>query len=323
MEKNNIDYLRLSVTDRCNLNCVYCTPIEKDKFLTHNEILRYEEMVRLTRLFVQSGIKKVRVTGGEPLIKKGIIDLIKLLRKIDGLEELSLTTNGVRLKTLAQPLKDAGIDTINISLDTLKRERFKEITRFDFFDDVWQGLLKVFSLGFKSIKLNVIPMKGINEDEILGFVNLTLKYPITVRFIEFFSTNERTMKLANCLIDNSIIKEQIKNRFNQMTANTSSTADRPGPAQYYKIPHAKGLIGFINSSTGNFCNTCNRIRVDCAGKISPCLFSGYRYNINSLLKNNESDEKIIACIKKALESKGEYTKHIITDRKIEMSSVGG
>lgn len=319
----NINYLRLSVTDRCNLNCLYCTPIEKDKFMSHSQVLRYEEMARLVSLFVKTGIKKVRITGGEPLIKKDIIELVKMIKNIPGLEELSLTTNGVYLKQFASQLKTAGINQINISIDTLKRERFKYITGYDFFNAVWKGIKEALLRDFSSVKLNVIPLKGINEDEIFDFVKLTVKYPLAVRFIEIFPTNARSIKLAGSLIENNKIKEEIKKRFPKMIEDTRNPAAIAGPAQYYRIPNAQGLIGFISSSTGHFCNACNRIRVNCAGEISPCLFSGYRYNITSLLKTNAPDEKIIESIKKAIASKPEYTKEIISERKIEMSSVGG
>ncbi|UCD15378.1 MAG: GTP 3',8-cyclase MoaA, partial [Candidatus Omnitrophota bacterium] len=307
--------------DRCNLNCIYCTPIEKRGFLTHDEVLRYEEMARIVELFTKAGIKKVRITGGEPLIKKGIIDLIKMIKKIDGVAEMSLTTNGVYLKEFASRLKDAGINKINVSIDTLKKDRFKHITGYDCFDKVWQGIRETLTLRFESVKLNVIAMKGINEEEIPDFAKITLDLPLTVRFIEFFPTNSRSMKLGSCLIKNCDVKKEIQTHFGEMTAISNGIKD--GPAQYYKLNNSKGSIGFINSSTENFCTNCNRIRINCAGEISPCLFSGYRYNVKSLLKNNEPDDKIVEYIQKALESKSKYTKEIITKREIEMSSVGG
>ncbi|MCX6262053.1 MAG: radical SAM protein, partial [Bacteroidia bacterium] len=152
----NINYLRFSLTDRCNLNCVYCTPLQKSQFLSHDEVLNYEEITRVVALFVKAGVRKLRLTGGEPLIKKNIIGLIKMLKIIDGLEEISMTTNGVWLKGLASRLKDAGLDRVNISINTLKKEKFRSITGFDYFDDVWAGINEALEVGLNPVKLNII-----------------------------------------------------------------------------------------------------------------------------------------------------------------------
>ncbi len=310
------------MTDRCNLNCVYCTPLEKASFLTREEVLTYEEIVKITALFVKAGIRKLRLTGGEPLIKKDITGLVSMLRQIRGLEEISMTTNGVYLASLARKLKQAGLDRINISIDTLKKEKFKFITGLDLLDDVWSGIKEALDAHLSPVKLNVILMKGINEDEVLDFARLTLGYPLVVRFIEFFPTNKRSGKFAGCLFKNEEAKKEIVGNFGAVE-NVSHIKGN-GPAQYYKIKGSKGLIGFISSYTENFCSACNRIRVDCAGRVSPCLFSGHIFDLKAILRNGGTDDELIRCIKNIFKLKPGYNRHRIMDAAgIEMSSVGG
>lgn len=319
---NGVDYLRFSLTDKCNLNCAYCTPLEKSCFLAREEVLSYEEIARVVSLFTRAGIRKLRLTGGEPLIKKDIIYLIKMLKRIKELEEIAMTTNGVYLKNLAGELKEAGLDRINISIDTLQKERFKSITGFDFFDDVWSGIEKALEVGLAPVKLNVILMKGINENEISDFVQLALDYPLIVRFIEFFPTNKRSMGFADYLVKNDQTKKEISERFGMIKSAPSVMGN--GPAEYYKLKDSKGLIGFISSSTRNFCSACNRIRVDCAGRISPCLFSGNIYDLRPLLRNGETDAELLKYIKQIFKVKPLYNKKKTIDTNgIEMSSIGG
>ncbi|MCP4652723.1 MAG: GTP 3',8-cyclase MoaA [Candidatus Omnitrophica bacterium] len=321
MEKNTIDYLRLSITDWCNLNCIYCTPLEKKQFLSHADVLRYEETVRLTKLFTQAGIRKVRITGGEPLIKKGIIQLITMLKQIPALQEISMTTNGVLLKQYADQLKQAGLSRINISLDTLKPDRFLKITGKNCFHQVWKGIEASLKAGLNPIKLNVIPMKGVNDDEIIDFAKLSLKYPLIIRFIEFFHTNQRSEKYLNLLIPSEKVKNIITEKCG--TLHPVKKIKGYGPADYYTLDNAKGKLGFISGSTTSFCDSCNRLRVDCAGKVSPCLFSGPIFDIRPLLRSNTSDEAIVEEIKRNVTQKSFYTKHSTNCRAIEMSSLGG
>ncbi|MCG2712319.1 MAG: GTP 3',8-cyclase MoaA [Candidatus Omnitrophica bacterium] len=322
MEKNiAIDYLRLSITDLCNLNCMYCTPLEKSRFLTHDDVLRYEEMARLVRIFTRAGINKVRLTGGEPLIKRGVVDLVKMLKGIEELKEISMTSNGILLKNLAPSLKAAGLDRINISLDTLRKDRFKKICGKDAFDDVWAGVEEAIKCGFDPVKLNVIPMQGVNDDELPDFARLTLEYPLIIRFIEFFHTNQRSEKLISSLISSVKTKKIIEQRFGVM--NPIDSVQGNGPARYYKLSKAKGAIGFISGSTGNFCGNCNRIRVDCAGRISPCLFSGQVCDTRGLLRGDSSDDLIKEQIKRVFNNKSKYSRFSINERVVEMSSLGG
>jgi len=316
-----VDYLRLSVTDRCNLNCIYCTPLEKAQFLTHTEVLRFEEIVKIVEIFVALGVRKVRVTGGEPLIKKGIIDLIAMLKNIKGLEEISMTTNGVLLLKHAVKLKAAGLDRINISLDTLKKDRFKKITGVDCLSEVLAGIAEAQRAGLSPLKLNVIPMKEVNDDEIIDFARLTIEHPLIIRFIEFFYTNQRSKNLIASLITGSETKKIINKHLGKLVPAPETKGN--GPAIYYALPEAKGSIGFISGSTGNFCDDCNRIRVDCAGRISPCLFSGHLYDARKALRRGKYKGELFDNIKRIMEQKSNHTKYTINEPCIEMSSLGG
>ncbi len=322
MENNLIsDYLRLSITDWCNLNCIYCTPLEKEQCLSRDEVLRYEEFKVVVAAFVKAGVKKVRLTGGEPLIKKDILSLVRMLKSIKGLEELSMTTNGVLLSQYAVALKAAGLERINISLDTLKRERFLAITGKDCFDQVWKGILASLESGFNPIKLNIVAMQGLNEDEIADFARLTLGYPISVRFIEFFHTNPRSKKLINSLVSSEMVKKEIQNKLGELIPVSGVIGN--GPAKYYKLKVASGTIGFINGTTGNFCSNCNRLRMDCAGRIFPCLFSGPVLDMRPLLRPNLEEGKLLSEIKKIFIIKPRYNRNMFADPEIEMSSIGG
>lgn len=316
-----VDYLRVSLTDRCDLNCIYCTPLAKGQCLSHDEVLRYEEIRVVAAAFVKAGVKKVRLTGGEPLIKKDILSLVSLLKPIEGLEELSMTTNGTLLSVYAARLKQAGLDRVNISLDTLKRDRFFYITGRDCFDQVWKGVLASLESGFKPVKLNIVLMQGVNDDEIADFARLTLEYPLSARFIEFFHTNPRSKKFINSLVNSEMVKKEIQSKLGELKPVFGVISN--GPAKYYKLEKALGNIGFINGTTGDFCGDCNRIRMDCAGRISPCLFSGPVLDVRPLLRPNFKGDKLFSEIKKVIIIKPQYNKNKIADPEIEMSSLGG
>jgi len=316
-----IDYLRLSITDRCNLRCIYCQPVDRNQFFTRNEVLRYEEMARLVNVFVELGVKKVRITGGEPLIKKNVTSLIRMLREIRGLEDISMTTNGVYLKDMAYQLKEAGLDRVNISLDTLRKVKYISITGRDCFEDVWAGIHKALEVGLNPVKLNVVVMKGINDDELLDFVRLTLEYPLIVRFIEFFPTDRLSKELVDYVIRSCEIKEKIVDCFGEMRRDLRIRGN--GPAMYYRLKESIGPIGFISGFSSNFCNACNRIRVDCTGRLSPCLFSGYILDFKRVLRSENWRERLPGYIRDVFEMKSLYSKNRMNINKIEMSSIGG
>jgi len=260
IDKTNrvINYLRLSITDRCNLRCTYCMPEEGINFLPHSEILTYEEMLHLVRLSVEAGIRKVRLTGGEPLVRKGFIPFLESLCRIEALKEITLTTNGVLLKELAAEIKACGICRINVSLDTLKSDRFLRITGRDYFDRVWEGIQEAGRLEFNPIKINVVVMKGTNDDEIIDFARLTLEMPYHVRFIEFMPVGTDNGWSPQKFVSTKEIHEQI-GKLGVLNPVSSNSLD--GPAQRYVIEGAKGEIGLIGALSNHFCKKCNRLRM--------------------------------------------------------------
>jgi len=316
-----IDYLRLSLTDRCNLNCVYCTPLEKSGFLPHAELLRHEELTRAAAAFVRAGVKKIRLTGGEPLLKKNVVELVRMLKAIPGLQELAMTTNGIYLAEMAGKLRGAGLDRVNISLDTLNKETFKKITGSEGLDKVWDGLMKSLEAGFTEVKLNVIIMKRVNESEIAAFAKLSMDCPVTVRFIEFFPTNKRSSRLADALFTTAETRKIIEAAFGPLTEVPPERGD--GPARIYTLAGAKGKIGFISGRSDYFCGSCNRVRMDCTGKVYPCLFSPATHTLRDHLRAGADEETLADHIKKIFLVKSNYKKDSASSGHIEMSSMGG
>jgi cyclic pyranopterin phosphate synthase len=290
-------------------------------FLSHNDILRYEEITAIVKTLVRYGVKKVRLTGGEPLIKRNIIYLIKMLKKIKNLQEISLTTNGVLLSNCIKELKKAGLCRVNVSLDTLKKDRFKEITGFDYFDKVWRSIELALKLKLSPVKINVVPIANINCDELIDFARLTLKNPVIVRFIEFFHTNERSKKLFSRFIPGGAIKKMISAKFGGLRPVNNISGQ--GPGVYYGIKNAKGAIGFINSTTDNFCSACRRLRLDCIGRLYPCMFSDFHYDMRECLRKGKSAAHMHKKVTDLIDSKPLHTKKCITKRCLEMSRMGG
>jgi len=286
-----ITYLRVSITDRCNYRCIYCKPEEQFKFIPHEEILRYEEIVEIIEEAVNLGITKVRITGGEPLARKGVVDFIKKLREIKKLEDISLTTNGFFLSEYADKLKDAGLNRVNISLDSLREEKYKRITRGGSLEKVLKGIDSALKAGLLPIKINTVLIRGINDDEIEDFVGLTLGRPLNIRFIEFMPTGE---ELKNNYQDKFIsvleIKESLAEKYSFRPVNINSGN---GPAKYYQIKGGQGTIGFITALSQHFCKTCNRIRLTSEGKLRPCLFSNMEVDIKQAIRNAKTNDKII------------------------------
>ncbi|UCF56478.1 MAG: GTP 3',8-cyclase MoaA [Deltaproteobacteria bacterium] len=318
-----INYLRLSVTDRCNLRCTYCMPEEGIEFVPHNEILTYEEMLHIVRLSVQSGIRKIRLTGGEPLVRKGFVSFLKRLCKIEGLNEVTLTTNGVLLKEFAADIKACGICRVNVSLDSLKAERFFQITGRDSFDRVWEGIQEAERLGFNPIKINVVAIKGVNDDEILDFARLTLEKPYHVRFIEFMPVGEQNCWSSERFISTDEIRSLI-----QTLGVLRPIKPNPfdGPAERFALEGGKGEIGFIGALSNHFCTICNRLRLTAEGHLRSCLFSEQEIDIKTPLRNGNDDNHLLELIRLAIEGKpndhgplGQGPRKCIR----QMSSIGG
>jgi len=320
--QRTINYLRISVTDRCNLRCQYCMPEEGIPLIGHEDILRYEEILRLVKVYSQAGISKVRITGGEPLIRKGIVDFVASLAELPGIKDLSMTTNGVLLRKFARPLKDAGLKRINISLDTLQPEKFKLITRRDKFQEVWSGIEEALTVGLSPVKLNVVTINGTNHDEVKDFAQITQQLPLTVRFIEYMPAGKDQWNLDFVLTTAEIIKEI--QRIGELIA-VKEDSDL-GPAVRYRFQKGQGEIGFISSVSSHFCDRCNRIRLTADGHIRTCLFSDAEIDLKPLLRNGCSDDKLLEMLRKALAEKPKQH-HIDTIRfkkcQRTMSAIGG
>lgn len=325
-DNNNrvINYLRLSITDRCNLRCIYCMPDDGIGFMSHDNILRYEEILRIVELSIQKGIHKVRLTGGEPLVRKGFTGFIKRLSRIEGLKEITLTTNGILLKEFAADIKNSGIHRINISLDSLKRERFSQITGRDLFDQVWEGILEAERVGFDPIKINMVAMRGINDDEIGNFARLTLEKPYHVRFIE----NMPVGRNNGWRIDRFISALEIYNLIQKIGPLTPILKRDPldGPAQRFVLDGARGEIGLIGALSNHFCDICNRLRLTADGHLRGCLFSDHEIDIKTALREGKGDDEILSLLEKAIKEKPKsHNLNMLCPRNCtrQMSSIGG
>lgn len=287
IDKNSrkIDYLRISVTDMCNLRCIYCRPKEGLDLLDRNEILDFEEIYVIAKHAVTLGINNFRLTGGEPLARKGVEQLVSTLSAIDGVKDLAITTNGILLKKFAKKLKECGLSRINISLDTLQKEKFKKITRGGNVEDVFLGIEEAEKAGFKNLKINVVAMAGVNDDEIEDFAQLTLKKDIEVRFIELMGTrNKMRMQDAEFISVDEIINK-IKELGNLVPLFVKNGN---GPSKRFQIEGAKGKIGFINAMSNPFCENCNRLRLTSNGKLRSCLLKGGEVDVKSIIRSNNN-----------------------------------
>lgn len=294
-----LNYLRISITDRCNLRCIYCVPYDFIPKIAHKEILSYEEILRIVRISVRLGISKIRITGGEPLVRKGVYNFLEQLTKIQGLLDISLTTNGVLLKDNINKIRSAGIKRINISLDTLNRKKFRQITGYDFFNQIWEGIVLAQKMGFDPIKINVVPLKGVNDDELLDIAALSIEYPFHIRFIEYMPMGTNNME-----IDRHLLAPEIKKRINQLGKLIPiEKSINDGPAERFKFESARGEIGFIRPISQHFCNTCNRLRLTASGQLRPCLMSDVQVDLKTPLRKECSDGKLTEVFLQAVRQK--------------------
>jgi len=291
-----IDYLRVSITDRCNLRCIYCMPASGVRWLPREEILKYEEIVRLVRVAVTAGIRKVRISGGEPLLRRNLAEFVVELAAIEGLEDLSLTTNGLFLPDLALPLKRAGLQRVNVSLDSLKPGRYRRITLGGELNKVWQGLEAAQAAGLEPLKLNVVVLAGINEDELLDFVSLAERHPWQVRFIEL---RPGSPLYPQAYLPISEVWQRINHQYQlQAFSSPPSTA-----ARLYSFAGAKGSLGFIGKAEECLCKTCNRLRLTAAGQLYPCLFSPECLEVKPLLRRGAGNEELLSLLQLAVSRK--------------------
>jgi len=291
-----LNYLRISITDRCNLRCIYCVPHGFIPKLPHKEILSYEEILHILRIGVRLGVSKVRITGGEPLVRKDVYGFLKRLTKIEGLLDISLTTNGVLLKDNINKIKSAGIKRINISLDTLNRKKYRKITGHDFFNQVWEGIELAQKMGFDPVKINVVLLKGVNDDELTDIAALSIAYPFHIRFIEYMPMGTNQMES-----DGHLLGPEIKKRIDQFGKLIPvEKGMNDGPAERFKFESARGEIGFIRPISRHFCNTCNRLRLTASGQLRPCLMSDVQVDLKTLLRKGCSDAELADIFLKAV-----------------------
>lgn len=311
-----INYLRISVTDKCNLRCRYCMPESGVADLGHENILTYEEIHRVVEAAAGLGITKYRLTGGEPLVRRGIVSLVEQMKGIPGVEKITMTTNGILLPQMAEQLKKAGLDRVNISMDSLRHDRYREITRGGDLDQVIAGANAAVKAGLTPIKFNVVMMKGFNDDELLDFVQLTLQHDYEVRFIELMPVG----RAENDIDHGYISSEEIKGRLPQLIP----LEDQDGVAEMYRYRGARGRIGFITPISCNFCSQCNKLRLTADGKLKTCLHSEKEIDLKKALREGQPGD-LEQVLRSAIEEKEE--KHHLGEGRPpisrDMNKIGG
>ena len=322
-----IDTLRLSVTDRCNLRCIYCMPQGGVPLIPSGEILDYEEIVRTVKVCVSLGIEKVRITGGEPLVRKGLSRLVGLLARIEGIRDLSLTTNGVLLAEQAEELQQAGLHRVTVSLDSLRRDRYRRITRFDFLDKVWEGIETLFRLGIEPVKINTVIVRGINDDEVVDFARLTKELPVETRFIERMPLGEGG-RLHGCGlweregIPSRVVIQRIEAEFGPLEPARPIVAI-PGPATLYRLPSSKGRVGVISPVTEPFCSKCSRVRLTPEGKLRNCLLREDAVDLRAALRQGISDKGLRELVWDMIQRKTRYWRTEFQRMEKAMVQIGG
>jgi cyclic pyranopterin phosphate synthase len=316
----NVDYLRVSVTDRCNLRCIYCNPLGDHGLRDRAGILDFDEIHRVVRLCAECGIRKVRLTGGEPLMCRNVADLVHRLAAVTGIEDLSLTTNGVFLGPMAAQLKAAGLKRVNISLDAVDRRCYQRMTGFDLLPRVLDGLHKALEADLVPVRLNCVVMRDHNLSQVVALAEMTLDLPVSVRFIEYCPTS-RVTEPAGDYVPNGEVRHVIESHLGPLAG--VAVPDAGGPAVYFKAQGAVGAIGFISGRSSMFCHACSRLRLTSDGKIRPCLHANRSYDVRGLLRGDAADEAIRDLIRRVLREKSRYTRITSTAEDFLMQSIGG
>ncbi len=321
--ERELTYLRLSVVDRCNLRCLYCMPAEGAGFEAWENILSYEEMHRLVEIFSGLGISKVRITGGEPLVRRDIEVLISKIRSVPGIREIALSTNGVFLKEKARGLKDAGVDRVNISLDTLRRDRFFTIARMDRLGEVLRGIDAALAVGFSPVKINTVLMKGVNEDEILDLVRFGIERGIELRFIELMPTDE---SVEADPLKHFFSTQEAKKIVEQVYELKPADVYLSSPAQVFQIAGTQARVGFISPLSCFFCTRCNRLRLKASGMLKTCLHGREDLDLRAMLRSGFSESEIASAIQGVVYARPEQ--HFLNESAVahadfQMSHVGG
>ncbi len=319
-----INYLRISVTDRCNFRCKYCVPSSPFTVIEHEKIARYEEILRITKLACELGITKVRITGGEPFMRKNIFSFLERLCAIESLKDISMTTNGALLnREKIQTLIGFGIRRLNFSLDTLDPDKFHEITGRNKFQNVWDTLMTAHELGISPVKVNAVILRGLNDNEIEDISALTLEYPFHIRFIEYMPMGDSDIEKEQQILTKEI-QDRIETKFGKLIPLKRQTSD--GPAKKFQIPGAKGIVGFITPISSHFCSDCNRLRLTSRGTLRPCLLNNYEKDIIKTLRKGATDDELKEIIVSTLSKKPSY--HGLTENPkgipiSHMTSIGG
>jgi GTP 3',8-cyclase len=319
-----INYLRISITDRCNLRCVYCTYWREWEKQPPAEILRYEELLRLAAVAAEAGVRKIRVTGGEPLVRRGLVGFLQELKRLPGIDQVCLTTNGVLLRELAPAIYNAGVRHLNVSLDTLKRERYRQITGGDHLPAVMAGLEQAAALGFQPLKINCVVLRGINDDEILDIARLAREHPLQVRFIELMPTTSRTWWQSHFLS-----MAEVRRRLAVLGSLEPLIREAAaGPARTFRLPGFRGELGFISPMSEHHCRTCNRLRLSSDGKVRPCLLASQELDLKGPLRQGVADGFLGFLFQEAIRLKNRQTAYSLAGaascpRDLPMVSIGG
>ncbi len=319
--RRRIDYMRISVTDRCDMRCVYCSDRSAPP-LPHQDVLRYEEIERIVTAAAHLGVTKLRLTGGEPLVRTDLARLVKMLVAVDGITEVSITTNGTRLAGYAEELKAAGLKRVNVSLDSLKAKRFREITGGDRLDAVLRGIEVAGNVGLEPVKVNMVVLRGINDDEILDFAARTVSHGWHVRFIEHMPFVPSSGG-SDGIVSVAEIIERIEGSFGKLEPHVPASGN--GPATYFRLPSAPGTLGFIGAVTDCFCADCNRFRLTADGHLRPCLLEDDEIDLKEPLRQGASLEELERLMLGAATMKREQ--HRLADNfvpgKRQMRQIGG
>ncbi|NTW00423.1 MAG: GTP 3',8-cyclase MoaA [Oscillochloris sp.] len=292
-----IDYLRVSLTDRCNMRCVYCMPAVGMQFLPRPELLSNEELLLVLHAAAAAGFRKIRLTGGEPTLRHGIVDLVQAIKAIPGIEHIAMTTNALRLRQLAGPLKEAGLDRVNISIDSLDPQKFRQVTRGGSLDDVWAGVRAADEVGLRPIKLNAVVVRGMNDDEVVRLAALTTEYPWEFRFIEVMPLTGVAGLAEEGVISSAELLARIAAHFGPLEPYGKDPSD---PARRYRIPGAPGKLGFISAVTDPFCATCNRMRLTAEGRLHLCLLRDDELDLREAVRAGASQDEIEQLIRHAV-----------------------
>jgi GTP 3',8-cyclase len=316
----NVDTLRISVTAECNLRCVYCRPRGDDETACGTEVLTLEEICRVVRLAGQCGIRKIRLTGGEPLLRQDIVALVERIAAVRGIDEVAMTTNGVLLAQAAQRLKDAGLDRVNISLNAAVGPCYRRMTGYDLLGPAMESIHEAIRVGLSPVRLNCVVMRDDNLAEVPGLARLSLHLPISVRFIEYCPTS-RLSPAASNTVPSQEVRGLIESRFGPLGPTVPEKAN--GPAVYFRLEDAVGTIGFISGASSNFCHRCNRLRLASDGRIRPCLYASQSYDLRPLLRGPSTDEAILRLLCRILRDKHDYTRLTASGEDFSMRRIGG